>query len=208
MAEPILNENMEKAQTKSNLSITSNDIKIELNKELLVELRKNIYHGTYNEDVVDHIAKVLKTVDLINVPGMDSYQLRMKELVETFFYRFYPESYDGEDKILDEGDKWGIDPLEFLSNMNASFKNHKKVDGRTKKLLFHAWMNGNWNKRRMNDCILSSNNTTTDSFFRSYLITHGKSDTEKEDEQSLTKRKYSNTSNPIDEQPYVQSKEV
>ncbi|GJS62144.1 hypothetical protein Tco_0656928 [Tanacetum coccineum] len=225
--EPILYDNMEKAPTESNLSITSNDINIELSKEFLVELRKNIYHGTYNEDVVDHIAKVLKMVDLIYVPGVDSHQLRMKvfplsladdakewwisegdgkittweELVETFFCRFYPESYDGEDEMLDEGDNWGIDPIEFLSNVNTSFKNHKKVDGRTKKVLFHAWMNGNWNKRRIDDSILRSNNTTTDSFFKPYLITHGKSDTEKEDEQSQTKRKYSNTSNSIDEQP-------
>ncbi|GJR46688.1 hypothetical protein Tco_1314791 [Tanacetum coccineum] len=55
-----------------------NDVKIELNKEFLVELRKNIYHGTYNEDVVEHIAKVLKMVDLIYVPGVDSHLLRMK----------------------------------------------------------------------------------------------------------------------------------
>ncbi|GJV10607.1 hypothetical protein Tco_1352148 [Tanacetum coccineum] len=60
MAEPILYDNMEKAPTELNLSITSNDINIELNKEFLVELRKNIYHGTYNEDVVDHIAKESK----------------------------------------------------------------------------------------------------------------------------------------------------
>ncbi|GKC06583.1 hypothetical protein Tco_0998193 [Tanacetum coccineum] len=62
-------------------------------------------------------------------------------------------------------------------------------------------MNGNWNKRRIDDSILSSNNTTTDSFFKPYLITRRKSDTEKEDEQSQTKRKYSNTTNPIDEKP-------
>ncbi|GJT96523.1 hypothetical protein Tco_0185879 [Tanacetum coccineum] len=59
MAEPILSNNMEKAPTESNLSITSNDINIELSKEFLVELRKNTYHRTYNEDVVDHIAKDL-----------------------------------------------------------------------------------------------------------------------------------------------------
>ncbi|GJY98538.1 putative reverse transcriptase domain-containing protein [Tanacetum coccineum] len=127
MAEPILSDNLEKAPTESYLSITSNDINIELSKEFLVELRKNIYHGTYNEDVVDHIVKVLKMVDLIYVPGMDSHQLRMKvfplsladdakewwiseeittweELVEKFFCRFYPESYDGEDEMLDEGE--------------------------------------------------------------------------------------------------------
>ncbi|GJZ15870.1 hypothetical protein Tco_0551547 [Tanacetum coccineum] len=78
MTEPILNENTEKAQSESNLSITSNDIKIDLSKEFLVELRKNMYHGTHYEDVVDHIAKVLKMVDLIYVPGVDFHQLRMK----------------------------------------------------------------------------------------------------------------------------------
>ncbi|GJZ13080.1 hypothetical protein Tco_0548310 [Tanacetum coccineum] len=117
---------MEKALTESNLSFTSNDINIELSKEFLVELRKNIYHETYNEDVVDHIAKVLEMVDLIYIPGVDSHQLRMKvfpilladdakewrisegdgkvttweELVEKLFCRFYPESYDGEDEII------------------------------------------------------------------------------------------------------------
>ncbi|GJV15877.1 hypothetical protein Tco_1361200 [Tanacetum coccineum] len=77
-----------------------------------------------------------------------------------------------------------------------------KMDGRTKKVLFHAWINGSWNKRRMDDNILSSNNTTADSFFKPYPITRGKSDTEREDEQSKTKRKYSNTSKSINEQPY------
>ncbi|GJX15450.1 putative reverse transcriptase domain-containing protein [Tanacetum coccineum] len=57
MDEPILNENTEKAQSGSNLSITSNDIKIDFSKEFLVELRRNMYHGTHYEDVVDHIAK-------------------------------------------------------------------------------------------------------------------------------------------------------
>nr|GEU84544.1 hypothetical protein [Tanacetum cinerariifolium] len=93
-----------------------------------------------NEDVVDHIAKVLKMLDLINLLGMDSHQLRMKvfplsladdarqwwiddgegkittweELVEKFFCKFYPKSYDGEEEMLDEGNNWEIDPLEFI----------------------------------------------------------------------------------------------
>ncbi|GJV54670.1 hypothetical protein Tco_1455675 [Tanacetum coccineum] len=108
-----------------------------------------------------------------------------EEFVEMFFYRFYPQSYDKEDEMLDEGDNWWIDPIEFLSNVSTSFKNHKKVDRRTKNVLFHSWMNGNWNKRRIDDSILRSNNATTDSFFKPYLITHGKSDTEKEDEQII-----------------------
>ncbi|GJV82683.1 hypothetical protein Tco_1522581 [Tanacetum coccineum] len=190
-----------------------------------------MYHGTHYEDVVDHIAKALKMVDLIYVPGVNSHQLRMKvfplsladdakewwisdgdekitiweELVEKFFCRFYPESYDGKDEIFDEGENWGIDPLEFLSNINTSFKYHKKVDGRTQKVIFHAWMNGKWNKRYVDNCIPSSNvlkeskyenpsNTANDSFFKAYEVR----DIEK---LSQTKRKHSNTSNSINELP-------
>ncbi|GJY07880.1 hypothetical protein Tco_0374934 [Tanacetum coccineum] len=76
-----------------------------------------------------------------------------------------------------------------------------KINGRTKKVLFHAWMNGNWNKRQIDNSILSSNNTTSDAFFIPNLKTHEKSDTGKEEEQSQTKRKYSNTSSTTDEQP-------
>ncbi|GJW87357.1 reverse transcriptase domain-containing protein [Tanacetum coccineum] len=90
-----------------------------------------MYHGTYNEDVVDHIAKVLKMVDLILFLGVfpiktsnikvfplsladdakewwisevDEKITTWEELVEKFFCRFYPESYDGEDEMLDEGE--------------------------------------------------------------------------------------------------------
>ncbi|GJZ89902.1 hypothetical protein Tco_0661829, partial [Tanacetum coccineum] len=117
-----------------------------------------------------------------------------EELVEKFFCKFYLDSYDGEDEMLDGGDNWGIDPLKFLSRVNSSFDKHMKIDGRTKKVLFHAWMNGNWNKRRIDNNILSSKNTTSDSFFIPNLKTHEKSSTEKEEEQSQTKRKYINTS--------------
>ncbi|GJS73563.1 hypothetical protein Tco_0706404 [Tanacetum coccineum] len=77
MTKPIFDD-IEKAPTKPNLSITSNDIEIDVNEEFLVELRKNMYQGAYNDDVVEHIAKVLKMVDLIYVHGMDSHQLRIK----------------------------------------------------------------------------------------------------------------------------------
>ncbi|GKF63779.1 hypothetical protein Tco_0187227 [Tanacetum coccineum] len=59
MAEPILNKRMEKAQSESYLSITSNDIKINLSKEFLKELQKNTYHGWSDEDVIDYIAKAM-----------------------------------------------------------------------------------------------------------------------------------------------------
>ncbi|GJR34004.1 hypothetical protein Tco_1209688 [Tanacetum coccineum] len=136
-----------------------------------------------HEDVVDHIAKVLEMLDLINNPGVDSHQQWMKvfplsltddarqwwinegegkitiweEFVENFFCKFYLESYDGEEEI--------------------------------------------WNKRRMDYNILSSNNTTTYSFFKPYLKTRKKNDTEKEDERIQMKRKCGDTSNSINEQP-------
>ncbi|GJY36740.1 retrovirus-related pol polyprotein from transposon TNT 1-94 [Tanacetum coccineum] len=91
-------------------------------------------------------------VDLIYVHGVDSHQLRMKvfplsladdaqqwwindgegkitvceELVEKNFCKFYPESYDGEEEMLDEGVNWAIDPLEFISRVNSSFDKHMK----------------------------------------------------------------------------------
>ncbi|GKE95084.1 hypothetical protein Tco_1579939, partial [Tanacetum coccineum] len=84
----------------------------------------------FDEDVVDHISKILELLDLIKIPGVDSHRLRMKvfplsladdarlwwinegdgkittweELVEKLFCKFYLESHDGEDEMLDE--KW------------------------------------------------------------------------------------------------------
>ncbi|GKB10857.1 reverse transcriptase domain-containing protein [Tanacetum coccineum] len=97
-------------------------------------------------------------------PCVDSHQLRMKvfplsladdarqwwineeegkitvweELIEKFFCKFYPDSYDGEEEMLNEGDNWGIDPLEFISRINSSFDKHMKIDGRTKKIKLNA----------------------------------------------------------------------
>ncbi|GKC24827.1 hypothetical protein Tco_1026977 [Tanacetum coccineum] len=116
MAELISEEYIVNAQNESNLSITSNDINMELSNEFLVKLRMSAYHGWIDEDVVNHIAKVLEMVDLIYVPGVDSHQQRMKvfplsladdarqwwinkgegkitvweELVEKFFCKFIP----------------------------------------------------------------------------------------------------------------------
>ncbi|GKB08486.1 hypothetical protein Tco_0836798 [Tanacetum coccineum] len=107
--------------------------------------------------------------------------------------------------MLDEGDNWGIDPLKFISRVNSSFENHMKVDERTKKVLFHSWMNGSWNKRRMDDSILNNNewkksdyrnplNTATDSFFKAY----DEHNIEERNELRLMKRKEDNKD---DEQP-------
>ncbi|GJT54803.1 hypothetical protein Tco_0989857 [Tanacetum coccineum] len=97
MAELISEKYMEKVQTESNLSITSNDIIIELNKEFLEELQMNEYHGWIDEDVINHIAMILKMIDSIYILGVDSHQLRMK---------IFPLSLDDEAKQwwINEGD--------------------------------------------------------------------------------------------------------
>nr|GEY63819.1 hypothetical protein [Tanacetum cinerariifolium] len=56
-----------------------------------------------------------------------------KELVKNFFGKFYPLSRDGKDEMLEEGDNWRLDLLEFISRVNPIFKNHRRVDGTTKK---------------------------------------------------------------------------
>ncbi|GJX17828.1 hypothetical protein Tco_0218660 [Tanacetum coccineum] len=153
MAELLLNKSMEKAQTESNLSIikTIDDMNIKLSKEFLTELRNNAYHGIHHEYVVDHIAMVLEMLDLVNVPGKIT---TWEELVEKFFCKFYPKSYDGEEEMLDEGN-----------------------------------LNGSWNRRRMDDSILSSGDTTTNSILEPYLKTQEKNNTEKDDERRQMKCK-------------------
>ncbi|GJW03509.1 hypothetical protein Tco_1562365 [Tanacetum coccineum] len=80
-----------------------------------------------------------------------------------------------------------------------------KVDGRTKNVLFYSWMNGNWNKRRINDNILNNNewkkfdygnplNTATNLFFKA----HDERDVEEWNELRQMKRKGDNKN---DEQP-------
>ncbi|GJY59161.1 hypothetical protein Tco_0459053 [Tanacetum coccineum] len=97
-----------------------------------------------------------------------------KELVEKFFCKFYPLYRDGEDEMLDEGDNRGVDLLEFISRVNSIFKNHRRVDERTKKALLTSWMNGSWNKEPMDGI--------------PYLDAHEKSGIGKEDERSQKKR--------------------
>ncbi|GKA72074.1 hypothetical protein Tco_0778290, partial [Tanacetum coccineum] len=180
MAEPILKKYMKNAQAESNPTepITDDNINFELSKEFLIELKNNAYHVMFDEYVVDHIAKVLKLLDLIKILGVDSHRLRRKifplsladdakqwwinegegkittweELVKKFFYKFYPKSHDGEDEMLDEGDNWGIDPFKFISRVNSSFEKHMKVDGRTKKESEYG----------------NPLNTTTNSFFKAH----------------------------------------
>ncbi|GJZ03624.1 hypothetical protein Tco_0536899 [Tanacetum coccineum] len=69
---------MEKAQTRSSLAIpiTNDEMNIELSEEFLKKLRSNAYFITFDEDVVDHIAKVLEMLSLIKIPNVDSHRQR------------------------------------------------------------------------------------------------------------------------------------
>ncbi|GKB94875.1 hypothetical protein Tco_0981012 [Tanacetum coccineum] len=201
MAEPILKKYTKSAQAESNPTEpnTDGDINIKLRKEFFMELKNNAYHRMFDEDVWTTLLRQWwknKGEGKITT---------WEQLVEKFFCKLYPESHDGKDEMLDEGDNWGIDPLEFISQVNSLFKNHMKVDGRTKKVLFHSWMNGSWNKRRMDDNILNNNewkksdygnplNTATDSFFKAY----DEHDIEEGNELRQMKRKEENKN---DEQP-------
>ncbi|GJY17958.1 hypothetical protein Tco_0389449 [Tanacetum coccineum] len=153
---------MEKAQTGSSLAKPNpnDEISIELIEEFLMKLRSNAYYGTFDEDVVDHIDKVfpLSLADDARQWWIDEGDGKIttwKELVEKIFCKFYPLSCDGDDEILEEGDNWGLDPLEFISRVNSIFKNHRKVDGKTQKTLLHSWINENLNKEPMNDIVSS-----------------------------------------------------
>nr|GEX05616.1 hypothetical protein [Tanacetum cinerariifolium] len=76
MTELILNECIEKTQTESSLAkpYTYDEMNIELSEEFLMKLQCNAYYGTFDEDVVDYISKVLEMLDLIKIPNVDSHQ--------------------------------------------------------------------------------------------------------------------------------------
>ncbi|GJZ66943.1 hypothetical protein Tco_0630183 [Tanacetum coccineum] len=76
MAKPILDE----ARVKQCLVElkTNNDVKFKLSMKLLTELCNNAYSERVEEDVVDHIAKILEILDLIKIANVDPFQLRMK----------------------------------------------------------------------------------------------------------------------------------
>ncbi|GJQ96141.1 hypothetical protein Tco_0007280 [Tanacetum coccineum] len=199
MIELILKKYMENAQAESNPTKSISDDNIELSKEFLIELKNKAYHGMFDEDVVDHIAKILELLDLIKIPGVDSHRLRMKvfplsladdarqwwvneeegkiitweELVEKFFCKFYPESHDGEDEMLDKGHNWGIDPLEFISRMNGQ-----------------QYFEQQWKESDYRNPL----NTTTDSFFKA----HDECNIKEGNELRQMKRKRDNKN---DEQP-------
>ncbi|GJZ66942.1 hypothetical protein Tco_0630182 [Tanacetum coccineum] len=134
MAKPILDEAHAK-QCLAELK-TNNDVKFELNMELLTELRNIAYSGRVEEDVVDHIAKILEILDLIKIANVDPFQLRIEVFPLSLARDARKCNYDK--MCNDEED--GRDPLEFITWTNLKFKDHKKVDETTKQGLLHSWI--------------------------------------------------------------------
>ncbi|GJR79307.1 hypothetical protein Tco_0150092 [Tanacetum coccineum] len=161
-------------------SIESN-VKYELGEELLKELRSNSYSERVEEDVVGHIAKILEILDPIEVTGMDPFQLGMmtfplslsgkarkwwmnegdgkintwEELVNRFFSKFYPLSCASNYDKMCEDDEEGLDPLEFITRRNSKFKDHKKFDEMTKRVLLYSWIEVGNNEGLMDEYISS-----------------------------------------------------
>ncbi|GJU23124.1 hypothetical protein Tco_1156466 [Tanacetum coccineum] len=147
LTELILRECVEKAQGESSLAKPNinKNVKIGLSKKYLMELRNNAYSGSEEEeDVVDHIAKVIEIIYSIKTPDMDTDRLR----VHVFPFSLTGAAREwwineGNDKILPkvkgEGNNELMDDIE-LSDEELKESNYE------------------------NSC-----NNDTDSFFKPYL---------------------------------------
>ncbi|GKB81946.1 hypothetical protein Tco_0948841 [Tanacetum coccineum] len=169
---------MEKAHAKSSPAKPkiNDNVKIELSKKHLKELPNNAYRGTEEEDVVDHIAKDLKILDLIKILNVDTDRLCMhvfpsslicasrkwwiderneittwSEVVGRFFYKYYPLSRAGKYDVSWDDDDEGPDYLEFIIWLNSKCEGHKSMDGTTKTELLHNWLKEEGNNELMDD---------------------------------------------------------
>ncbi|GJX34313.1 protein FAR1-related sequence 5, partial [Tanacetum coccineum] len=137
------------------------NMKIKLSKELLTELQNNTFSGRSEEDVIEHIGKILEILDLVKIAGVDPFQLRMKA---------FPLSLSKGAKECDEIGEWkyfhlrrmcdddeeGRDPLEFIPWRNSKFKDHKKVDETTKRALLYTWIEIGKEEGLLNDEVSSN----------------------------------------------------
>ncbi|GJR25668.1 hypothetical protein Tco_1101900 [Tanacetum coccineum] len=146
MTELILMECMEKAQAKSNPA------KPKIDNNVKIKLSNNAYGRTEDEDVVNHIAKVLKIYNLIKTQNMDIDRLR----VHVFPFLAYR---DDEDE--------GPDYIEFKAWLNSKFYNHKRMDGMTKSAFTDDIKSSD--KEWEESYYGNPRNTNTDSFFKPYL---------------------------------------
>ncbi|GJY48528.1 hypothetical protein Tco_0438484 [Tanacetum coccineum] len=196
MAKHILNRAQEQNLAEPR---DGSDVEFEFSKELLTELQNNTFSRRCEEDVIGHIGKVLEILDLVEIAGMDPFQLRMKAFPlslskdakkwwmnegngniftwEELVKKFYPLSCASNyDKMCDD-DEEGRVPLEFIPWRNSKFKDHKKVDETTKCALLYTWIEIRKEEGLLNDEFSSDDewekheygNPPNDSFLKPYL---------------------------------------
>ncbi|GJZ90244.1 hypothetical protein Tco_0662171 [Tanacetum coccineum] len=137
-------------------------------KSTVIWERDNTFNGTYGDDVVDHTAKVLAILELIKIPNVDPNQLRLhvflflltriarkwridevdgkittwRELTEKFFHKYYPLSHTCKNTLISDDVDGGPDYLDFINWLNSKFRNHRRMDGKTKNALWEFWIKG------------------------------------------------------------------
>ncbi|GKE27012.1 hypothetical protein Tco_1442396, partial [Tanacetum coccineum] len=172
MTKLTLREYMEEVQADYGSNTTTpkfnKNAKFELGDEFLKILRDNAFNGTNRDDVVDHTTKVLAILELIKIPNVDPNQLRIhvfplsltgaarkwwideidgkittwEGLVENFFHKYYPLSHTCKNTLINDDVDKGPDYLDFINWLNSKFRNHRRMDGKTKSALWEFWIKG------------------------------------------------------------------
>ncbi|GKD65074.1 hypothetical protein Tco_1307182 [Tanacetum coccineum] len=117
---------------------TNTNVKIEISKEVLMELRNDAYNGAEANDAVDHITRFLQIIDLAKIPNVDPEQL----CIFTFPYSLTGGAHrwwmhKGNDKIT----SW----------LSSKFKNPWKLNSATMNALWNFWEKGYDNDTLVDD---------------------------------------------------------
>ncbi|GKE42648.1 hypothetical protein Tco_1469932 [Tanacetum coccineum] len=152
---------------------TNNNVKIKINKELLMELRNNAYDGAEANDAVDHISRFLRIIDLVKIPNVNLEQscvftfpysltggarrwwmhegndniTTWVEIVDKFFYKYYPLSHASRMNANGERECH----QRFMNWLSSKFKNPWKLNTATKNALWNFWENGYDNDTLIDD---------------------------------------------------------
>ncbi|GJZ52933.1 hypothetical protein Tco_0607818 [Tanacetum coccineum] len=139
---------------------TDNNNKIGINKEILAMLQDHAYNGGDAKEAADHITKFLEIIDLVKILRINKDQLYVfafpyslfgkarrwwmhegnnkittwVELVDKFFYKYYPLSRASRINCTNEERKHHY---EFMHWLSSKFKNPWKLNTATKNALWN-----------------------------------------------------------------------
>ncbi|GJX10971.1 hypothetical protein Tco_0200830 [Tanacetum coccineum] len=160
---------------------TPDAIPFELNETILEELHNNAFFGyPTDEDVVEHIIKVLEILDLLHIPDNECHGIinTWDDVVRKFFHRFYPDSRVGitRAELLKEADFH-----EFSNWLNEKFMDSAIFDSATFKTVWDTWSkmaeDDELNFSRFSRATSDDDEPTkagNDEFFKPYLDTQEK----------------------------------